>query len=77
MKARDVYALTVRVGGVVCLVFAMFAAVHAVSSALDMPLPAKYSVSTDWLVAGIWFAFWLLLTFGAELLTRIAYGRAE
>jgi hypothetical protein len=77
MKARDVYALTVRVGGLVCLVFAMFAAVHAAASALDMPLPAKYTVSTDWFVAAIWFVFWLVLTFGAELLTRIAYGRTE
>lgn len=73
MSPRDVYGLAARVGGLVFWVFAAFALVHALTSFLHVPIPAKYSVSTDLFIAAVWFVLGVALTLGADALSRLAY----
>ena len=54
MSPRDIYGLAARLGGLVFWVFAAFAFVHALASYFHVPIPAKYSVSIDLLVAATW-----------------------
>lgn len=73
MSPRDIYGLAARLGGLVFWVFAAFDLVHALASYFHVPIPAKYSVSTDVLVAATWVAFGIALTLGADTLTSLAY----
>jgi hypothetical protein len=77
MSPRDVYGLAARIGGLVFWIFAAFDLVHALASYLDMPLPAKYSVSTDVLGAVAWIVLGVALTLGADGLTRLVYRKAN
>jgi hypothetical protein len=77
ISPRDIYGLTARIGGLVFGVFAAFDLVHALASCLHVPIPAKYSVSTDICVAAVWIVLGLAMTLGAEALTRLAYRTAN
>lgn len=73
MSPRDIYGLAARLGGLVFWVFAAFAFVHALASYFHVPIPAKYSVSIDLLVAATWVVLGIALTLGADALTSVAY----
>jgi hypothetical protein len=73
MSPPDVYGLVARIGGLVFWVFAAFDLVHALASYFHVPIPAKYSVSTDVVVAATWVVLGIALTLCADALTRLAY----
>lgn len=77
MSPRDLYGLAARLGGLVFWVFAAFDLVHALASYFHVPIPEKYSVSTDVLVAASWIVLGIVLTLGADALTGLAYRTAN
>jgi hypothetical protein len=77
MTARDLYGLVVRIAGLVFLVLAFFDASHWAIKQLGLPMPSPYAAGTDAVAAGCFLAIGLLLTFGAGLLTQLAYGRPK
>jgi hypothetical protein len=75
MTTRDLYGLAIRLGGAVFWVFGAFALLHVAEQQLGVPVTTKYTVAQSWLIAAGWFILGLLITFGADFLTRVAYGR--
>jgi hypothetical protein len=74
MTARDLYGLAVRIAGLTFLVLAFFDASHWAIKQLRLPMPSSYTAGTDAVAAAFFLVAGLLLTFGAGVLTRLAYG---
>ena len=74
MTPRDLYGLAVRLGGVVFWIFGAFDVVHGLVQQLGVPLPTKYTFAQDCMIGASWFVLGLLMTYGADFLTRVAYG---
>lgn len=70
---RDIYGLAVRLGGLVCWVFALFALIHVLALAIGVPLPSKYPLKVDVLIGLGWLITGLVLTFAADPITALAY----
>jgi hypothetical protein len=74
MSPRELYGLVTRLTGLAFLIFAAFAFVHALATGFRLPFPSSHPASEDLLTAIIWLILGLILTLGAERLTRLAYG---
>ena len=68
MKLRDVFALAVRIAGLVSLLYMLASAVLLIGAGM----PWQFVVKTI-----IWFAFSLWLLRGAPQLVRFAYPESE
>jgi len=74
MSPRELYGLVTRIGGLVFLIFAVFAFVHALATWFRLPFPSPHPAAEDLLAAIVWLILGLILTLGSEMLTRFAYG---
>jgi hypothetical protein len=75
MTTRDLYGLVIRLGGAVLWFVAAYDGGYALAVLFGMPLPPKYTAGTTGTVAGVFFVLGLLMTYSADFLTRVAYGR--
>jgi hypothetical protein len=75
MSVEDMFAMFVRLGGLTCVVFAVFDLVHVGALALGLPYPSRYGFVPDLLGAAVWGMVGVALLLGAGLITRLAYGR--
>lgn len=73
MTTRDIYGLAVRLGGLVCWVFALFALIHVLALATGVPLLSKYPLKADVLIGLGWLITGSILTFAAEPITALVY----
>jgi hypothetical protein len=74
MKARDLYGLAIRIGGLVFFVYAGFDATHVIAAMAGVPIPGQYSLADLKLATASYATFGLVMTFGAGLLVRAVYG---
>lgn len=73
MTTQDIYGLAVRLGGLVCWVFALFAFIHVLALVIGVPLPSKYPLKVDVLIGLVWLITGLILTFAADPITAFVY----
>jgi hypothetical protein len=74
MKVRDLYGLAVRLAGLVFFLYAIFDLVHLIAPMAGIAMPSQYPPSVLAAVCGVWLLLGLVLTFGANAITRIVYG---
>ena len=77
MTARDLYGLAVRLAGLVFWVFAAFDLVYAIVKPLGIPLPSRYTESSDLVITAAWILLGIAATAAADILTRFAYGKGK
>ena len=76
MAAKDVCGVAVRIAGLVFVVLSFFDMIHAIATALDLPLPSRYSIETVLLAGGCYLLVGVLLLAGARVITNLLYGKS-
>lgn len=74
MKPRDLYGLAVRIAGLVFFVYAVFDGFRAFAPQFGLEVENVHSTPTLEAATILWFVLGLACTFGAGLLTWLAYG---
>lgn len=77
MTTRDIYGLVARIGGLVFWVFAAGDFIRVIAMLLRLPMQSQYSLTADAVGGVAWALLGTVLTFGAEWLTRLVYGKAQ
>jgi len=77
VKARDWYGLAIRVAGLVFVIYAIFDLTHLIAPMFGAQMPNPYPTSGLEFAIAVWLVLGLALTFGAGILTRMAYGRDD
>jgi len=75
MKARDIFGVGVRLGGLVLIVFGLIDLVDVLIRLAGLPLESPRPTSTVALAAFIYAFVGLLVFASAGVITSIAYGR--
>ena len=74
MTARDWYGLAIRLAGLVFFMYAIFDLTHLVTLLVGVNYPSQYPAATLEITIAVWIALGLILTLGADFLTRVVYG---
>jgi len=75
VKARDIFGLIVRLCGFALIAYGVVFIVFTLAKLVGLPSRTLYSTSEETVAAVIYIVTGIAFLLGAELLTRLAYGR--
>jgi hypothetical protein len=77
MTAREAFGVVIRIAGTASVLAGAIDLFHVVAGAFGWPVFNRYPLAADALAAAFYAVFGLAIIVGADLITRLVYGRPD